>query len=67
MNTGGLNWTWTLTHVQSRDMTAHLTAGIRHSPGRTALCWEDCSLPGGLLSAGESVCEAGAVLCLRRN
>ena len=33
MNTGGLNWPWTLTHVQSKDMTAHLTAGIRHSPG----------------------------------
>ena len=46
MNTGGLNCPWALTHVQSRDMSAPLTAGIRHSPG-------------GLLSAGGSVCEGG--------
>ena len=46
MNTGGLNCPWALTHVQSRDMSAPLTAAIRHSPG-------------GLLSAGGSVCEGG--------
>ena len=62
VNTGGLNWPWTLTHVQSRDMTAHLMAGIRHSPGRTALCQEDCSVPGSLC-----VRVVTAVLCLRRN
>ena len=60
MNTGGLNWPWTLTHVQSKDMTAHLTAGIRHSPGRTALCREDCSLPGSLcVRLVTAVCVSG--------
>ena len=42
VNTGGLNCPWALTHVQSRDMSAHLTAGIRHSPGRPALCQGVC-------------------------
>ena len=60
MNTGGLNSLWALTHVQSRDMSAPLTAGIRHSPGRTALCR-------GGEGGGLCVRVVTAVLCLRRN